>query len=165
MMNFTVLHIGEGKEAYYKEAVDEFAKRMKAFGSLNFIPLKPAKTAGRELSEDEIALALEKEAEEFEKKFSDPKFSKSFKIALCIEGKEFSSEEFANLFEKAANCGKSSVLFLIGSSWGISERIKSKCDLRLSFSKMTFPHSLFKVMLAEQIYRACGILAGNQYHK
>lgn len=165
MMNFTVIHMGEGKEAYYKEAVDEFSKRMRAFGGLSFLPLKPAKTAGRELSGDEIFLALEKEAEEWEKQLQSPKFSKSYKIALCIEGKELSSEGLADLFQKAANSGKSSVVFLIGSSWGISDRIKAMCDLRLSFSKMTFPHSLFKVMLSEQIYRACTILSGNQYHK
>jgi 23S rRNA (pseudouridine1915-N3)-methyltransferase len=165
MMNFTVIHMGEGKEAYYKEAVEEFCKRMRAFGGLNFVPLKPAKTAGRELSADEIALALEKEAEEWENKLQSPKFSKSYKIALCIEGKEVSSEGLADLFQKVANSGKSSVVFLIGSSWGLSERIKAMCDFRLSFSKMTFPHSLFKVMLAEQIYRASTIIAGNQYHK
>ena len=164
-MNFTILHMGEGKESYYKEAFLEYQKRMNAFGSLSSIPLKPAKTPGRELSADEIALTLEKEAQEFEKHLSSPSLSKSYKIALCIEGKEFSSEKLSALFEKVALSGKNSVVFLIGSSWGLHERIKSLCDLRLSFSPMTFPHSLFKVMLAEQIYRASSISAGSQYHK
>ena len=85
--------------------------------------------------------------------------------ALCIEGKTISSEALAELCDRVAGSGKNTVVFLIGSSWGLHERIKGMCDLRLSFSPMTFPHSLFKVMLAEQIYRAAGILAGNQYHK
>lgn len=164
-MNFVILHMGEGKESYYKEAFAEYQKRMNAFGSLVSIPLKPAKTPGRELSPDEIRLALEKEAEEFEKQLSSPKLCKSYKVALCIEGKTLSSEDLSALFEKVAGSGRNTVLFLIGSSWGLHDRIKAMCDLRLSFSPMTFPHSLFKVMLAEQIYRAAGISAGNQYHK
>ncbi len=164
-MNYVILHMGEGKERYYKEAFDEYSKRMNSFGSLTSVPLKPWKTPGRELSDDEIRLALEKEAEIFEEKLSNPKFAKSYKIALCIEGKTLSSEAFSDLFNRVAGSGKNTVVFLIGSSWGLHERIKGMCDLRLSFSPMTFPHSLFKVMLAEQIYRAAGILAGNQYHK
>ena len=164
-MNYIVLHMGEGKESYYKEAVNEYQKRMNLYGSLEFIPLKNAKTLGKELSQSEIQVVLEKEALEFEKKLSEPKYHKSYKIALCIEGKSLSSEGLADLFDKVAGSGKNSVVFLIGSSWGLSKKIKSLCDLRLSFSPMTFPHSLFKVMLAEQIYRAAGIVAGSQYHK
>ena len=164
-MNYTVLHMGEGKESYYKEAVKEYQKRMNSYGTLEFIPLKNAKTLGKELSQSEIQVTLEKEALEFEKKLSEAKYHKSYKIALCIEGKGLSSEGLADLFDKVAGSGKNSVVFLIGSSWGLSEKIKSLCDLRLSFSPMTFPHSLFKVMLAEQIYRAAGIVAGSQYHK
>lgn len=164
-MNYTVIHMGEGKEAYYKEAFSEYKKRMNAYGSLESLSLKPSKTPGRELSEDEINLALSKEAEEFEKVLSLPKYQKSYKIALCIEGKQLSSEELSRLFDKVATGGKNSVVFLIGSSWGLHERIKSQCDFRLSFSPMTFAHSLFKVMLAEQIYRAAGISAGSKYHK
>ena len=164
-MNHTVICVGDGKEAYYHEAILEFKKRMQAFGVLEEVILKPAKTPGRELSEDEIALALEKEAKDFEKILSQPKYQKSYKIALCIEGKMLSSEKLASLFEKVANEGKNSVVYLIGSSWGISERIKALCDLRLSFSPMTFAHSLFRVMLSEQIYRAESILHGSKYHK
>ncbi len=164
-MNHTVICVGDGKEAYYHEAVSEYKKRMQAFGSLEEVILKPAKTPGRELSEDEISLALEKEAKDFEKILSQPKYQKSLKIALCIEGKMLSSEKLASLFEKTANEGKNSVVYLIGSSWGIAERIKALCDLRLSFSPMTFAHSLFRVMLSEQVYRAESILHGLKYHK
>ncbi len=164
-MNHTIICIGEGKESYYKEAMREFQKRMQAYGSLEEVILKPAKTPGRELSEDEIALALEKEAREFEKILSLPKYQKSYKIALCIEGKSRSSEELSRLYEKVAGEGKPSMVYLVGSSWGMAERIKSLCDLRLSFSPMTFAHSLFQVMLHEQIYRAESILHGSKYHK
>lgn len=164
-MNYIILHVGETKESYYKEAFSEYQKRMTAYGSLKNIVIKPAKTPGRALSEDEIRLALGKEAEGFEEALSDPKLAKSYKIALCIEGKPLSSEGLAALFEKAASSGKNSIVFLIGSSWGIHDRIKAMCDLRLSFSPMTFAHSLFRVMLSEQIYRAAGITAGSKYHK
>ncbi|MBR2615696.1 MAG: 23S rRNA (pseudouridine(1915)-N(3))-methyltransferase RlmH [Clostridia bacterium] len=164
-MNHTVIHMGEGKEAYFKEAFAEYQKRMNAYGSLSAVALTPAKTPGRELSVDEIRLALEKEAEELERVLALPKYKKSYKIALCIEGKTLSSEALSELYEKIAAGGTSSVVYLIGSSWGLSERIKARCDLRLSFSPMTFAHSLFRVMLAEQIYRAEGIAKGSKYHK
>ncbi len=164
-MNYTVLHMGQTKESYFEAAFLEYQKRMHAFGELSDIALRPARTPGRELSPEEIRSTLQKEAMEFEKALSLPKLQKSFKVALCIEGKQLSSTELAGLFEKVANGGKNSIVFLIGSSWGLAEEIKAKCDLRLSFSPMTFSHSLFRVMLSEQIYRAAGILAGNQYHK
>lgn len=164
-MNHVIIHMGETKESYYREAFDEFQKRMNAYGSLQSIALKPAKTPGRELSADEICLTLEKEAEEFERILSQPKYQKSYKIALCIEGKSLSSEALSQLYQKVAISGKNTVVYLIGSSWGLSPRIKGMCDLRLSFSPMTFAHSLFRVMLAEQIYRAEGIGAGAKYHK
>jgi len=164
-MNHTVVFVGEGKEAYYHQAFAEYKKRMAAFGSLEEVVLKPAKTPGGELSAEEIRLCLEKEAVEFERILKQPKYQKCFKIALCIEGKNFSSEQFGALMERAANQGMSGIVYLIGSSWGIAESVKARCDLRLSFSPMTFAHGLFRVMLAEQIYRACGILAGTKYHK
>jgi 23S rRNA (pseudouridine1915-N3)-methyltransferase len=164
-MNHTVIHMGETKESYFREAFAEYQKRMANYGSLESLALKPAKTPGRELGEDEIALALEKEAAEFERVLALPKYQKSFKIALCIEGKSLSSEKLSELYERVAVNGKNSVVYLIGSSWGLSERVKQMCDLRLSFSPMTFAHSLFRVMLAEQIYRAAGISSGSKYHK
>ncbi len=164
-MIHTIIHMGEGKESWFRSAFEEYQKRMNAFGSLQDIALKPEKTPGRELSEDEIRLTLKKEADSFFKILSQPKYQKSYKIALCIEGKSMSSEDLSELFEKIALGGKCSVVYLIGSSWGLSEEVKKICDLRLSFSPMTFAHSLFRVMLAEQIYRASGILAGSKYHK
>lgn len=164
-MNYTVLYMGESKEAYYNEAFSEYRKRMNSYGTLNAVALKPAKTPGRSLSDEEIALTLSKEAAEFEKQLSLPKFQRSYKIALCIEGNQFSSEELAFRIDKIALSGKNSIVFLIGSSWGLHPSVKDRCDLKLSFSKMTFAHSLFRVMLAEQIYRAEGILHASPYHK
>ena len=164
-MNYTILHMGECKESYYKEAFDEFQKRMKAYGTLEAVALRPAKTPGRELSEEEIRQTLEKEEEEWFHFLGSPKFKRSYKIALCIEGKALSSTQLASLFDRVATGGQNSVVFLIGSSWGMSEKVKASCDFRLSFSPMTFAHSLFRIMLSEQIYRAAGILAGSQYHK
>jgi rRNA large subunit m3Psi methyltransferase RlmH len=106
-----------------------------------------------------------KEQPEFLRLLSTPKLEKSYKVALCIEGKSLSSEAFSQKLEQIALSGKNTVVYLIGSSWGLSERVKQMCDLRLSFSPMTFAHSLFRVMLAEQIYRAEGIGAGAKYHK
>ena len=161
-MNYTVLHVGSFKETYWEEAFAEYQKRI---GSLRDIPLKTARTAGRDLNGSEIRTALEWEAREFETALSAPALSRAYKIALCVEGRQMSSEALAELFDRIAAYGQNSVVFLIGSSWGIAERVKKTCDLRLSFSPMTFPHALFRVMLAEQIYRAESILRGTSYHK
>ena len=89
----------------------------------------------------------------------------AYKISMCVEGKSMSSEGFAGLFEKVMNEGKSEIVFIVGSSHGLSEKVKKESDLCLSFSPMTFAHGLFSVMLCEQIYRAFTINAGEKYHK
>ena len=163
-MNFTILHVGNPKENYYKEAFAEYQKRIGAFGSLEDIMLKPALSAG-EMNEARIREVLLREAEEFREILSLPQYRQAYKVALCIEGKQMSSEEFAEQIDRCAVNGKNRIVFLIGGSWGIDEEIKKMCDFRFSFSKMTFAHSLFRVMLAEQLYRALSILSGGQYHK
>ena len=164
-MNYIVLSVGEQKEPYYRDAFAEYQKRMITLGGLESVVLKPAVTPGRDLKPEEIRQTLEKEGESILHVLSQPRFSRCLKVALCVEGKEMSSEALAQTLDRAANTGKSGVVFLIGSSWGLSEAVKAACDLRLSFSPMTFPHSLFRVMLAEQIYRAASILSGGKYHK
>lgn len=164
-MNFILAHVGTLKEAYFREAFAEYQKRISAFGTLEEVVLKPAKTGTGELSEEEKSVCLETESEEFQKLLSSPKCARAYKIALCIEGREKSSEELAGVLEECKNTGKSTVVLLVGGSWGMSEKVKALCDLRLSFSRMTFAHSLFSVMLAEQLYRALSILAGSKYHK
>lgn len=164
-MNFVIISVGEQKESYYREAFAEYEKRMLSLGGLESVVIKPATTPGRELRPEEIRQALEKEGEAIRRALSQPRFSRYWKVALCVEGKPLSSEGLAEKLDHAALSGKSGAVFLIGSSWGLDESVKAASDLRLSFSSMTFPHSLFRVMLAEQIYRAANILSGGKYHK
>ncbi len=108
-----------------------------------------------------VERALTEEGEDILSKI-DPR---SYVIALCVEGKLLSSEELAKTLDSSATDGFPSVSFIIGSSHGLSERVKKRANLRLSFSKMTFPHQLMRVILSEQIYRALSILKGTKYHK
>lgn len=159
-MNVTVICLGKLKESYLREAINEYSKRISAYGKLNVVELSPVKLPENP-SATQIDSALEKEAEEIIKKIP----SGSFVIALCVEGKIKSSEELANKFNEISLSGKSSVAFIIGSSYGLSKKVKTLSDLQLSFSKMTFPHQLMRVMLLEQIYRAFQINNNGKYHK
>lgn len=159
-MNITVICLGKLKEKYLKDATDEYAKRISAYGRLDIIELNPVRLSDNP-SQTEIDNALQKEAEEIKKKIPN----NSFTFALCIEGKEKSSEAFADTIKNAAIGGKSSLTFIIGSSFGLAPEIKAIADNRLSFSPMTFPHQLMRVMLLEQIYRAFQINNNGKYHK
>ena len=163
-MNFFVLHTGESKESYWSEAFKEYKKRMSP-QLLEDIVLKPQRLP-ESPSELQIQQALEKEADAIFaalKKHSLDS-AQTLKVALCIEGKMLSSEKLAQFIEQSQVDGKSQAVFILGSSHGLSERVKAQC-FRLSFSPMTFPHQMAKVMLAEQIYRACSIIKGSKYHK
>ena len=164
-VNYVILAMGELKEPYYRDAMAEYQKRMTTLGGLECVSLKTAVTPGRDLKSEEIRQALAREGEILLKTMAQARFARYMKIALCVEGRAMSSEELSGVLERASNDGKSGALFLIGSSWGLSEEVKAACDLRLSFSPMTFPHALFRVMLSEQIYRAASISAGSKYHK
>ena len=155
-MNVTVIQVGDLKEEYYAEAVKEYEKRLSRFCRVKNVLIKEEKLPDKP-SDGAIKTALEAEG----KKILDAMPDKSYKIALCVEGKQLSSEELAAVIEDA----KKDITFIIGSSHGLSEQVKSVCDLRLSISKMTFPHRLMRVILAEQIYRAFSINAGSSYHK
>ncbi len=159
MIKVTLICLGKLKEKYLKEAVDEYKKRLSRYADFNIIELEPVRLPEKP-SQSEIALALEKESELILKKLSNG----SEIYTLCVEGKELSSEAFAQRVKELQNNGKS-LTFIIGSSYGISDRIKSLSNFKLSFSKMTFPHQLFRVMLLEQIYRTFKINEGSQYHK
>ena len=112
-------------------------------------------------SDKQIAAALSAEAE----RILDAIPKNAAVIAMCIEGRELSSEELSGKLSDMCISGKSTIVFIIGSSYGLSDKVKSRADLRLSMSRMTFPHRLAKVMLCEQIYRALSIAAGGRYHK
>lgn len=160
MLKVTVIHVGNLKESYYKEAVDEYAKRLSAYCKFSSVEIKESPLPENP-SESEIAKALEKEAEMILS--AVPK--KAYTVALCVEGKALASEELAKLVSDTAMYGCDSLIFIIGSSYGLSPKVKAFANARISFSKMTFPHRLMRVMLAEQIYRAFTICAGKQYHK
>lgn len=159
-MNISIICLGKLKEKYLKDAIDEYAKRLSAYAKLNIIELNPVRLSDNP-SQTEIDNALQKEAEEIKRKIP----ANSFTFALCIEGKEKSSEAFAKAISNAAIDGKSNITFIIGSSFGLSPEIKMLADNKLSFSPMTFPHQLMRVMLLEQIYRAFQINNNGKYHK
>ena len=160
MMNITVIALGKLKEKYLTDAINEYSKRILAYGRLQIIELNPVRLSDNP-SQTEIDDALSKEAEEIKKKIPN----NSYVFSLCIEGKEKSSEAFAKAINDAAVNGKSNLVFIIGSSFGLSPEIKALSDFKLSFSPMTFPHQLMRVMLLEQIYRAFQINNNGKYHK
>ncbi len=160
MLNITYIYFGQQKDEYFRKAMDEYVKRIGKYAKFCEKVLKPENLPDNPTL-NEINLALEKEA-----KTLLPLLSKSaYKIAMCVEGKTMSSEAFANVFQKVMNDGRSEIVFVVGSSHGLSDTVKKACDMRLSFSPMTFAHGLFGVMLTEQIYRAFTILGGEKYHK
>ena len=156
MNSVTVIHVGDFKESYFREAENEYIKRIKPFCEYKTVCIKEESSFGED-SEKLIQRALEKEANAI--RAAIPKHAK--KIALCIEGKQISSTELAELFVNDSR----PICFIIGSSFGLDENLKRECDVRLSMSKMTFPHMLARVMLAEQVYRANAINNGKKYHK
>ena len=159
MMKITVIALASLKERYLRDAAAEYIKRLSPYCDLKVIELDPVRLPEKP-SSAEINSALEREAELIAKKIP----AGDFTIPLCIEGKQLSSEEFSGVLEQEMNIGRG-VTFTIGSSCGLADNIKRRADLRLSFSKMTFPHQLFRVMLLEQLYRAFKICSGGAYHK
>lgn len=160
MFNIKLIFVGGEKETYFKDAADEYIKRLSTFCKYSEKSLKEEKLSENP-SDLEIKNALSKEAQ----KITESIPPKTYKIALCIEGKQLSSNELAEKMNYLPDMGYSGAVFIIGSSFGLSEELKSQCDLKLSMSKMTFPHRLARVMLLEQLYRAFSIIGGRKYHK
>lgn len=158
MLNIKIITIGKLKEKYLREAANEYLKRLKRFVNINIIELDEYKLSDNP-SEKEIEKALEAEGYQILKNAS------GIIITMCIEGSQLSSIGLAEKLQKIPINGQSTVSFIIGSSHGLSEKIKSKSDLKLSMSEMTFPHQLARIMLLEQIYRAFQINNGGKYHK
>ncbi len=159
MIKITLITLGKLKEKYLRDAVDEYAKRLSRYCKLDIVELNPIALSEKP-SQSEIDAALLKETEMIEKRIPE----NSIVTALCVEGKTFSSEDLADFVDVNVNRGKN-MCFIIGSSYGLSNLIKQKAELKLSLSAMTFPHQLFRVMLLEQIYRAFKINEGSTYHK
>ena len=160
MIKVTVICVGRLKEKYLKDAVAEYSKRLKTLCKFEIIEIDEEKSSDNP-NRSQIDSILSAEGKRIL-----AKTDQSAKvIAMCIEGKQRSSEKLAELFETYAVNGSSSIVFVIGGSWGLSEEVKSRADLRLSMSEMTFPHQLARVMICEQIYRAFSINLGTKYHK
>ena len=145
MQKITFVVVGKIKESFYREAVAEYAKRLSRFAKLEIKEI--AENSSLETEADDILRAV-----------------KGYTVALCVEGEKLSSERLASKLKKLEDAGKE-ITFVIGSSCGLSDRVKAAADYRLSFSDMTFPHQLMRVILAEQVYRAYMINAGATYHK
>ncbi|MEG1743656.1 MAG: 23S rRNA (pseudouridine(1915)-N(3))-methyltransferase RlmH [Clostridia bacterium] len=158
MTEVQVIYVGNIKEKYYSDALDEFKKRLSMFCRFVETEIKEEKTDENE-SNASILKCLEKEGDKI--LAAIPK--NCYKIALCVEGLQEDSQQFSKIISE--NSASQPIIFVIGSSHGLSEKVKAACDKRLSFSKMTLPHRLMRVVLYEQIYRAMTILAGKKYHK
>ncbi|HHW25265.1 MAG TPA: 23S rRNA (pseudouridine(1915)-N(3))-methyltransferase RlmH [Bacillota bacterium] len=141
MLTITVIAAGKTSERWQDEACDEYIKRLGAFCKFRLIQIKEGESAIPKLP------------------------AKAYKIALCVEGVELDSPGLASLIGRTASRGISEIAFVIGGSDGLTEEEKAACDLRLSFSRLTFPHGMIRVFLLEQIYRAFTIIKGLKYHK
>ena len=159
-MVIKIIAVGRLKEKYLKEAFAEYEKRLGAFCRLTVDEIDQEKLSD-DPSEKEITRALETEADRILQKIP----AGSYVIPMCIEGKQLTSEKFAALISKESAAGAGTFVFVIGGSFGLSDRVKQRADFRLSMSEMTFPHRLARIMLAEQIYRAFSIINNRKYHK
>lgn len=159
-MNISFITVGKLKEKYLKQGIDEYLKRLSSYAKISIIEVADEK-APEELSLVEMEQVKQKEGERILAKIS----ADTYVIALAINGKMKSSEELAEGLDKLATYGKSKVAFVIGGSLGLSDEVLKRADEELSFSKMTFPHQLMRLILVEQVYRAYRIMRGEPYHK
>ncbi|WP_462406017.1 23S rRNA (pseudouridine(1915)-N(3))-methyltransferase RlmH [Gracilibacillus sp. Marseille-QA3620] len=159
-MNISIVTVGKLKEKYLKQGIEEYTKRLSAYAKIDIIEI-PDEKAPETLSEQEMLQVKGKEGERILAKVPDD----AHVIALAIEGKMKSSEELADTLDKLAIYGKSKIVFVIGGSLGLSKDVMKRANDTLSFSKMTFPHQLMRLILVEQVYRAFRINRGEPYHK
>lgn len=159
-MNINLIVVGSIKERYFTDAIKEYSKRLSSYTNLNIYEINEYKLSNTP-SKQEILQGLEKEGEDILSRINE----KSYVISLAIEGKQFDSEKFSEKIQNLQVEGYSDFTFIIGGSYGIAQKVKEKSNLKLSFSKMTFPHQLMRVILLEQIYRAFRIMRNEPYHK
>lgn len=160
MLRVKLLCVGKLKEKFFQAAAAEYEKRLGAYCRIEVQEI-PEQRLGENPSHREIEAALAREAAELRRHISGD----SYVIALCVEGQMYTSPELAGLLKRCADTGRSRICLIIGGSYGLAEEIKSSAQVRLSLSKMTLPHHLARVVLVEQIYRACTLNAGVRYHK
>lgn len=159
-MNINIVAVGKIKEKYLKEAIEEYSKRLSRFCKLKITEVPDEPMSDRP-NDSERTAVLKKEAE----KITSAIGTTDVLVTLCVEGKQLSSEKFADFFASQTVSCASTFTFVIGGSLGLSDEIKAKSKLRLSFSEMTFPHQLMRVILLEQVYRAFKINSNENYHK
>lgn len=159
MRSVKIIAVGKLKEKYYKEACLEYQKRLSAFADFEIIELSEIRLPD-DPSKAQIDAALKKEGEEILSKCRGGHI-----FSMCVEGSQMPSEELSKIFTETGSSGKPDIFFVIGSSYGLSDEVKVASERKISVSKMTFPHNLFRVMLCEQIYRAFMIEGKSKYHK
>ena len=156
-MKIKIIALGKIKEKFLKDGIEEFMKRLTPYAQVEIVEILPVEIRDEYL----VQRALEQEAEKILANIK----SESYVITMEIQGKQLSSEEFAQKINDITNSGISELVFVIGSSYGISQKVSQRADFKLSFSKMTFLHQFARLMLVEQIYRAFKILKNETYHK
>ncbi len=159
-MKITIITVGKVKESYFRGAIEEYSKRLSKYCKLDIVEVSDEKTPDK-ASETEEEQIKAKEAERIMKHVRDD----AYVIALAIDGKQLDSVELADKIEKLGVQGNSHIQMIIGGSLGLHSSVLSRANYKLSFSKMTFPHQLMRVILLEQIYRAYRIINGEPYHK
>ena len=160
MLNVNIICVGIIKESFFRDAIDEYSKRLNSYCSLNIIELKDEKIPNNP-SEKDNQIIKEKEGNNILSHIKKD----TYIICLDLKGKQYTSEEFSQKINNISNNISSSITFIIGGSLGISQNVLKKANESISFSKMTFPHQLFRVILLEQIYRAFKIMNNETYHK
>ena len=160
MLSLKIIATGDLKEGYLREAICEYQKRLGAWCKIEEIILKEER-----LPENPSKAQIDKALEIEEKHILEKISGKAYVVAMCVEGKQLSSEELAFKISDITNRGYGELVFIIGSSFGLSNGIKERADFKLSISKLTFPHQLLRVILHETIYRSLSIINGTKYHK
>ncbi len=157
MVKINLVVVGKVKEKYFADGISEYSKRLSRFADFNIIELQEENFT--KTDEGIIKTILERERNRI------LPYLKGYVVAMAIEGKRFSSESFAKQIKSLIDGGHGALTFVIGGSYGLHEEIKRKANMLMSFSDMTFPHTLFRLMLTEQIYRAFSLISGSAYHK
>lgn len=157
MIKINVVAVGKVKEKYFSDGIEEYKKRLGKYCEFNIVEIQE-----ENFNKVDDALICQIKEKEGDKILSA---LKGYVFAMAIEGKKFSSEKFAGRIKELTDLGTGVFTFVIGGSYGLSDRVKKKADQLISFSDMTFPHTLFRLMLTEQIYRAFSIIGGSAYHK
>ncbi len=157
MVKINVLAVGKVKEKYFIEGIEEYSKRLSKFCEFNIVELKEENY--KNVDTALINAIKEKEGNEILNNL------KGYCVCMAIEGEKYSSEKFSNFIKNLKDTGVNEITFIIGGSYGIAEKVKNKANKLISFSDLTFPHTLFRLILTEQIYRAFSIINGSAYHK